>query len=1040
MVCSKGGSTYSGGIIMSQINIKEYDASLALGVAEMWNRSMDGWGGGSSLTTAEQVEQKEAKSDNLHLYLATLGDEVVGYCGLSEYREDTGALYIPLLNVRTDMHGQKIGKQLLLKALERTIELGWPRLDLYTWPGNTKAVPLYKKCGFFWEEKDEATHLMNFIPTVLQTEVLQPYFINEDWYQASTRSIEVKPDGRKENGFDYYQYSWQLAQGNLQVEFERRGRGIRLIETDDYMISASIQNVELVFGRSYPIQYKLINKSGKPLHVVLKGSDDQHIIYSFTSSVEIENEQTIEGEFFLGKIDEEQNVWRTHPTVTTHLLINNQEAVFKLGVVTKFPLNIKGQVAGQECFLQTPSSFYLDLENNFQEEVECTFKLPSAEFIQFVQREYTVILQAKEKKSISIPYTLSSFGFYQKEILIQTKRVNGETINSTRRVGLAFKGLGAQLFGESEEYWHLYNGHYYVYLQKSNNSIIPGKITMQEHKTYLNHPSIGKPYSSELSKLKPYSVDFSKDNGTISMHASYQLEQCKGLDFVTHVKLYAEGLMQYSYEIINKEEKETADPVCINNPIFHQFDHSTFSYEDRVIEIQDASGAEYDYWESDKISENWLFTTGGKVPRGISWSQKTKVLFEGWRISFEYYLGNVKGNSSVKTDPTYISIGAYLEWESFRSFALQKSGEIEQPLSSSHLELIINEHNPIVTGDLCKVEVEDYKLAYFDGQVQLGSKYGQFERTVQELQADSKTRKVEFTPASKGRSIDVVQATVHSATEVLELESILLKTSAEEVSLTIEEEHGIPNYIVSNGIIEIKAAPDFFSSLYSMKYNGKEWLDNAFPQAKPKSWWNPWGGGSRSYLKGLTSNSIMKETSNSQFATLKDRLGNKWKGIELEIQLNKHDKYKGLSWKQYFLVLPGIPILCQTTLINQETGSYFNKATWQSETFLDICSMEILSKDGNPLTYKVGNGEMGMVTDSSIVYRAKDHNGLLQVITDNKAVEFSAYFNKEITEFTISKEINILHGESYFTPPVFYLFEEERISEAALKDLKKIRF
>lgn len=60
------------------------------------------------------------------------GDVVVGYCGLSEYREDEGALYIPLLNVRVDYHGKKIGKLLLLKAIERSIELGWPRLDLYT--------------------------------------------------------------------------------------------------------------------------------------------------------------------------------------------------------------------------------------------------------------------------------------------------------------------------------------------------------------------------------------------------------------------------------------------------------------------------------------------------------------------------------------------------------------------------------------------------------------------------------------------------------------------------------------------------------------------------------------------------------------------------------------------------------------------------------------------------------------------------------------------------------------------------------------------
>lgn len=145
-----------------EIKIVEYSHDLAAAVAEMWNHSRQGWGGGNDITTEENVRQQEENSINLNTYLAMEGDQVVGYCGLSEYREDQGALYIALLNVRDDYHGKKIGKQLVLKAIERTIQLKWPRLDLYTWAGNTKAVPLYKKCGFFWEERDDTVHLMNF--------------------------------------------------------------------------------------------------------------------------------------------------------------------------------------------------------------------------------------------------------------------------------------------------------------------------------------------------------------------------------------------------------------------------------------------------------------------------------------------------------------------------------------------------------------------------------------------------------------------------------------------------------------------------------------------------------------------------------------------------------------------------------------------------------------------------------------------------------------------------------------------------------------
>lgn len=162
---------------------------------------------------------------------------------------------------------------LVLNAVRKTIELGWPRLDLFTWPGNTKAVPLYKKCGFFWEKRDDTTHLMNFIPTVLKTEAISEFFETADWYEDSIRSIEIKPDGRQENKFDYFEYSWEKDGRKLKVEFERTGRGMRLIETDDYLVSATVQDHELIFGRDYKVVYEIVNKSGKPLNVAIRGKE-----------------------------------------------------------------------------------------------------------------------------------------------------------------------------------------------------------------------------------------------------------------------------------------------------------------------------------------------------------------------------------------------------------------------------------------------------------------------------------------------------------------------------------------------------------------------------------------------------------------------------------------------------------------------------------------------------------------------------------------------------------------------------------------------
>ena len=56
------------------------------------------------------------------VYLALYDNDVVGYCMISEDNVEENVLYIDLLNVRTDMNGIRVGKTLLVKSIERTVE------------------------------------------------------------------------------------------------------------------------------------------------------------------------------------------------------------------------------------------------------------------------------------------------------------------------------------------------------------------------------------------------------------------------------------------------------------------------------------------------------------------------------------------------------------------------------------------------------------------------------------------------------------------------------------------------------------------------------------------------------------------------------------------------------------------------------------------------------------------------------------------------------------------------------------------------------
>lgn len=197
---------------MSKAIIVEYSPLYAKAVADMWNNSSEGWNGRVFNKSEAKVLRDEACVSYLNLYLAVEADMVLGYAKLTKYAEENGVAYIELLSVLPSYHGKGIGRELVKQCVLRAAELGFGRIDLFTWAGNTKAVPLYKKCGFFWEKmENQSTHLMNFLPGLLNNELLKPYWDYFDWYHDSKRELKTEPDGRNENGFDLYDYLLEKA-------------------------------------------------------------------------------------------------------------------------------------------------------------------------------------------------------------------------------------------------------------------------------------------------------------------------------------------------------------------------------------------------------------------------------------------------------------------------------------------------------------------------------------------------------------------------------------------------------------------------------------------------------------------------------------------------------------------------------------------------------------------------------------------------------------------------------------------------------------
>ncbi|WML48731.1 GNAT family N-acetyltransferase [Neobacillus sp. PS3-34] len=1024
--------------IKETIQIVQYHDGLAKGIAKMWNLSRDSWGGDTRVMTEEQVKKKEANSDNIELYLAMDGEEIAGYCGLSEYKEDTGSLYIPLLNVRPDYHGEKIGKKLVLKALEKTIEMGWPRLDLYTWPGNTKAVPLYKKCGFFWEDRDDVTHLMNFIPQLINTPLLKPVFAELDWYDSSVRPIEVKPDGMKENGFTYYEYSWKNDGKFARVQVERTSRGISLIETDEFLLQIQMADHEIIEQVKQEFQIKFVNKTASPVSFKAAGSGNERVEYK-VEKVLMVNDETIISEIVTVNPGEEPSAWKTHPHVSVNVWINGQECELKLGVFPVQPSKIEASYSGNLSFLNKVTSIDLEVKNNLKEDAEITIRIPEAEQVSLNNKEFSMNIPAGGRNTVSVPLTVKKHGFYQPVVEISAIKQDGFELKFEQELSVAFKGLGEKFGGETKDFWHIFNGLCQVKIRKRDLLMIAAKNNRKKQYLAFFPPKLGRPYSNEFTKKKPESVSWEVEDSSILLKIVQDSEEMQGLRLTQMVELYGDGIVQKWVEIEN-QSKEPHHDVAISSSIYHeQLERTYFPIDGQVIYFSENRFLEFGDIKPSSVTENWYFTESKPEPIGISWSTKTKAEPDGWQFSIEDEIGTLEPGDKSATEQITISIGAFKQWEDFRAFALESSSA-EKMVTASELAF---ELNGVVAGpgsDFSAV-LKTHRTSYLDGSLHVSVNEKELYKTVITTEEEKTSHSFGLDP-KQFEPLSILEGKFTTAAMTTRLVELVLSPSGgvSYCSSTVAE---FSTHEVTNGCITIKTAPNFYPGIFSVNVNGSEWLDTSFPEITAKSWWNPWAGGMKTVPSGLTAFSLMKEKNTAYHVEKLDLQGNTWSGLAVSTEINEHAQWKGVHYVQYYLMLPGVPLLVSFTEVKDNGGKNLSQESWNTDFFVSGTHLTDVSvnmtESQYTSKYRAGIEELPVALKTGSFISSESASERLYFVSDFYSDGPLAYTNKHAQQ--IMNPHSAMPGKNGMqTAPSFLVFDERALSARLLEKLRRIKF
>ena len=214
------------------IEFKKEDASKLADLFNSFDREglwPGGFSGGVPYTAERVLDSFPVSVKYISVLISTHEDRFTGICTLHPHYEDSEAAYLGLLGVHPDYLGKGHGKALILRALQIAAQNNLRRVDLDTWAGNLRAVPLYKKCGMFWIP-ETSVRMQDYISGIKNFPLAKEFLTKYDWYSSQKRELELVPDEVKLGEMDVFLYEFSKDGDNLKVWVDRYGRSIMGIE------------------------------------------------------------------------------------------------------------------------------------------------------------------------------------------------------------------------------------------------------------------------------------------------------------------------------------------------------------------------------------------------------------------------------------------------------------------------------------------------------------------------------------------------------------------------------------------------------------------------------------------------------------------------------------------------------------------------------------------------------------------------------------------------------------------------------------------
>ena len=922
-------------------------------IAQMWNASDDQWPGSfieGVPVTADYIKTQLGREEYLDYLIWDTGDRIAGSCSLRNSADESEVIYLPLLNVAPGFQGQSLGRRFLVHAVGKVVEWKKARLDLDTWSGNLKAVPLYKKCGFFWTPGPRV-EMRNFMPAILQAPCAKPFFEKHDWYTTFQRELTQVPDDEQWEGLNVFTYRFVAEDESLTVRVDREARRITSVDTAAFFVSAVVDDKSPVRGCETRMHWRVVNRQDKPLSLSLiaQASGDLVVDYREEALIGPDETRVFETTVAISETAGAPEYENAAPTVTTRLRIGDVPVELGTGIRPRVPLTLSVDPNPVTLTPGVPLTVHVQLRSHLAADAEVTAQLTPAVGLVADWTQQTLMLLAGGHTGLPLTLTALHGGRFG---LTLSARVQSDgkpvpPLTETQILlalppgGLVYNRSGSEIRIENERFRA-------VVVSKGGELILTDLVSGDQLATQGGRP-VPPLWTGEYRKGM-FALELDTEDGSVVATATLTSKKTPGFIFRRTVRMNAGPIVtiEHTFENAGLEPLSFRLYQYVGNP-WPAASTLTLALKEGLVRDRcvDFPGS-YDplFERSSVYEETWAAYEFPYGTVGVLWPDDgEEIHWQGSALNFTTPEVTVAPGKRVVFGAMRLSVGDG-GWQSVQRVWRRLAGKptpmnVARPEPSRELSIGV-EPSPVV---VCTAPVTaTLRIKQFTVRPTAGTATLELPEGWKADRTNWAFSDVNYhTPFTSDIRFDT-EAPVGAYSGRL----ILKGTDCDEerrtplirigdgrpVAYRESATDGHRIVTISNGLIEIDVAPSFNGTVSAIRdQQGVNQLASAFPSPAAFNWLYPWYGGITPIIDGGRDLSPPGLIVNERFEVEKvsepDARGIVWTGARQRAMLT-HEELLGLTLELDTLTVGGSPVVRLVWRFRNETTSPRKvRAGWQ---------------------------------------------------------------------------------------------------------------